>query len=67
MNGQAIFYFGMIVNTLVTAMGMMSENMQRIQNDQSLAYPEQAFEDLLINNGVHHNALCEASRLIDTN
>ena len=47
-------------------MGMMSENMQRIQNNESIAYPEKAFQDLLDSNGIHHNPLCDAQRNIDS-
>lgn len=35
------------VCVLVTAMGMLSENMQRIGNGEAIAYPESAFQALL--------------------
>lgn len=49
----------MAVNTLVTALGMHWENVQREQNGLSLAYDEKAFEDLLNDNKCHHNAVIE--------
>ena len=49
----------MAVATLVEAMGMMSENLQRIHHGESIAYAEKQFEELLIKNGCHHNAAVE--------
>lgn len=53
------YQFGMTVNALVTAMGMMSENIQRQHLGQSVAWSEGDFTKLLEDNGVHHNSLTE--------
>jgi hypothetical protein len=47
----------MAVNTMVTAMGMMAENQQRIHRGESLAYTEENFQKLINDNGCHHNAV----------
>lgn len=51
--------FTMAVNTLVTALGMHWENVQREQNGFTPAYGEKAFETLLNDNGCHQNAVIE--------
>ena len=47
----------MAINTLVRAMGMHWENEQRISNNESIAYTAEDFEDLVNENGVHHNGV----------
>lgn len=54
--------FTMAVNTLVTALGMHWENVQREQEGYTPAYDENAFQDLLNKNGCHHNAVIERWR-----
>ena len=45
------------IGALITAMGMMSENMQRVQRGEPMTYVMDDFEKLMINNGLHHNAV----------
>jgi hypothetical protein len=45
------------VQALITAMGMFSENLQRIQRNEAIAYPDKAFEDLIDKTGTHHNGV----------
>ncbi len=47
----------MAVHTLVIALGMFSENMQRQQLGQSMAHDEEDFLNLIESCGVHHNAV----------
>ncbi len=42
---------------LIEAMGMMSENLQRIQRNESIAYPEGSFQDVILRYGIHHNGV----------
>lgn len=51
------------VMTIVTALGMMSENMQRQSLGESMAYTESAFQDLL-KEPVAGNDLSKISTLI---
>jgi len=52
-----IYAFGMIVNTLVTAMGMCAENEQRRASLQQPAYLEDAFQKVINDNRCHHNGI----------
>ena len=47
----------MAVETMVEAMGMQAENQYRLSRGESIAYPEQAFIDLVNRNGCHHNGV----------
>lgn len=47
----------MAVSTMVEAMGMQAENQERLRRGESIAYPEKAFNDLILRNGCHHNAV----------
>ncbi len=47
----------MAVSTMVTAMGMQAENQMRLQRGESIAYPEKAFDNLINDNGCHHNGV----------
>ena len=42
---------------LITAMGMYAANVQRENLGHSMAYTEEAFENLLTQYGIHHNAV----------
>jgi hypothetical protein len=53
------YQLGMTVCTLVEAMGMFSENMQRQSTGESMAYTHKDFSSLLEDNGIHHNQLTE--------
>lgn len=43
-----------IMNATVT--GMIAENYTRMSRGESLAYGEEAFQELINNSGIHHNA-----------
>jgi hypothetical protein len=45
------------VQGLITAMGMQAENKQREHRGESLAYTEADFQKVLLDNGIHHNAV----------
>ena len=45
------------IGAFIEAMGMMSENLQRVHLGQSIAYPEEAFNKLMEERGLHHNGI----------
>jgi len=49
--------FNMAINTLVSAMGMFAENMNRENQGLSPAYSEKEFQELLDKNGINHNSV----------
>ena len=51
----------MAINTLVTAMGMQAENALRLAKNEAIAYPEEAFQKIINDNGTHHNAVLSLS------
>lgn len=42
---------------LIEAMGMMSENIERANRGESLAYTEEAFNKVVMNNGIDYNSV----------
>jgi hypothetical protein len=52
-----IYTFGMIVRGLIESMAMMSENMQRQQLGQSMAYNDADFIKVADDNMIHHNGI----------
>ena len=46
---------------LIEAMGMMSENIERANRGESLAYTEEAFNKVVMNNGIDHNSVMNRS------
>ena len=46
---------------LIEAMGMMSENIERANRGESLAYTEEAFNKLVMNNGIDYNSVMSRS------
>ena len=54
---QLDYGIGMSINAFITALGMLCENLDRLRNDEALAYPEQAFKDVLDEMGIHHNSI----------
>ena len=59
---NVVYQIGMAVNTLVTAMGMLSDNLQRLQGGYSIAYDAEAFNKLIEDNGMYHNSLVGSVR-----
>lgn len=54
----------LIVNSsaaLIEAMGMMSENIERANRGESLAYTEEAFNKVVMNNGIDYNSVMSRS------
>jgi hypothetical protein len=45
--------------TLIEALGMFAENMQRNHQGMSIAYGEDAFRDLILRSGIHHNGVIQ--------
>lgn len=46
---------------LIEAMGMMSENIERANRGESLAYTEEAFNKVVMNNGINYNSVMSRS------
>ena len=46
---------------LIEAMGMMSENIERANRGESLAYTEEAFNKVVMNNGIDYNNVMSRS------
>lgn len=46
---------------LIEAMGMMSENIERTNRGESLAYTEEAFNKVVMNNGIDYNSVMSRS------
>ena len=55
-NENAAFIFSQAACALITAMGMMAENVQRERNGYSPAYGKNAFEAVIDEYGIGHNA-----------
>jgi hypothetical protein len=47
---------------LIRAMGMQAENEQRKVRGESMAFVQDAFENVIIEEGVHWNAIAEVLR-----
>lgn len=46
---------------LIEAMGMMSEDIERANRGESLAYTEEAFNKVVMNNGIDYNSVMSRS------
>ena len=46
---------------LIEAMGMMSENIERANRGESLAYIEEAFNKVVMNNGIDYDSVMSRS------
>ena len=46
---------------LIEAMGMMSENIERANRGESLAYTEEAFNKVVMDNGIDYNSVMSRS------
>lgn len=46
---------------LIEAMGMMSENIERANRGESLEYTEEAFNKVVMNNGIDYNSVMSRS------
>lgn len=55
-NQKAAYVMGESVAALIEALGMMSENLQRMQRGESLAYNDEAFTKLLNEHCICHNS-----------
>ena len=55
-NQKVAYVVGEATVALIRALGMFSENLQKMQRNESLAYDEKAFEKLINSHPIHHNA-----------
>ena len=54
-NQQAAYVMAQSASALIEAMGMLSENMQRVKNGESLAWNDDEFNSLITKYGIGHN------------
>lgn len=54
---QAAYIMAQAACAIAEVAGMQAENQQRAASGLSPAYTEQAFNDVVARNGVHHNAV----------
>lgn len=54
---QAAYIIAQSVCAMIEAMGMQSENTQRLHRGESIAYGEDAFNVVIEKYGIHHNAV----------
>jgi len=59
---RAVWVEARIVRCLVSAMGMMSENLDRARRDESIAYPASAFDELIDRECIGENSVVLALR-----
>jgi hypothetical protein len=56
MNSKQVYLYGMIVNSLITAMGMQAEN-QSVSKLGIVVHNKEDFDKIIVDNGIHHNAM----------
>ena len=49
----------MSIQAMILALGMFSENQQRLRRGESIAYTEKQFNSLIDDLGVHHNKVIQ--------
>lgn len=54
---KAAYVNAMAAGAMIEALGMVAENQQRVLQGKDLAYAEDAFTKLMLDRGLHHNAL----------
>ncbi len=54
---QAAYVFAQSVSALIEAIGMFSENLDRVRKDESPAWRNEEFNNLIEKYGIHHNAV----------
>ncbi len=54
---QAAYVFAQSVSALIEALGMLSENLDRARRDESPAWYNDEFNNLIDKYGIHHNAM----------
>ena len=52
---RAAYVFAQSANALIEAMGMLSENLQRMHRGESLAWDDDEFNNLITKYGIGHN------------
>jgi hypothetical protein len=60
--GRAAFVQAAAARALIRAFGMVAANMERERHGHSLAYGEEAFERLVVEEGLGHNQVVLALR-----
>ena len=54
---QAAYIMAQAAAALIEALGMMSENLQRVHRGESLAYTGMAFDNVIERYGIDHNSV----------
>ncbi len=58
MNENVAIVNASVARAMIRAMGMQAENKQREVTGNSMAYTEQAFNDIIIEEGIDWNTVC---------
>ena len=56
-NQQASYIISMAIGGMIEAMGMQAENQDRLSKGETIAYNDEAFQKVVDNRGLHHNAI----------
>ena len=54
---NAVYILGMAIGGLIEAIGMHAENQNRLNRNEPIAYTEEAFQKIINDRGLHHNAI----------
>jgi len=52
-----VYVIGMAVGGLIEALGMHATNQDRLSKGETIAYDDKAFYQLMLDRGMHHNAI----------
>lgn len=59
---EAAYVSSQTACALITAFGMVAENQDRLSQGKTIAYGEEAFNDLINEYGIHHNSVITTFR-----
>lgn len=59
---KAAYINAMATGALIEAMGMVAENKYREQRGDTIAYTEEAFQEVIQRWGIHHNSVIDFMR-----
>lgn len=54
---KTAFINAAVARALIRALGMLAENMQRHHREESMAFVQGHFENLILQEGIEHNAI----------
>jgi hypothetical protein len=54
---QLAYDITVATGALLEGLGMLSENLSRLQRGEAIAYPDSSFTELIERTGMHHNSI----------